>query len=271
MLKWNDEFRQFGGAKLLKLIIGFVSAAAVVALSLTTATAARRTDNEGLPLPTDAELAAFIVGTWKVDRPVDNSRAEIRRSVRTYETYGSNGTFKGVTAEQEGARSEQPLANVSGTWRLEGGVLVQRITASNVSKNIGQVRRGKVESPSRDSFVLREHGNPRVRRRINRLPEIASDARDVPKIYSVEEAAQVLRYAVKPEYSDEARRLRVSGSGLFELRFEYETGRLKGIHIVVSTGSRVLDHDAIAGLKEWKAKPRSVRSMRIGITFRQYF
>ena len=251
----------------MKLIIDFVGAAAVVALSLTTATAARRLDTEGVPLPTDAELATSIVGTWKVDRPVDNSRAEIRRAVYIYETYRSDGTFKGLTAGQEGARSEQPLMNVSGTWRLEGGVLVRRITASNFSKAIGQVVRGKIESASRDSFVLREQGNPRVRRRINRPPEIASAASNVPKIYSVEEAAQVLRYAVKPEYSDEARRLRISGSGLFELRFEYETGRLKGIHIVVSTGSRVLDHDAIAGLKEWKAKPRSVRTLRIGITF----
>jgi TonB family protein len=54
---------------------------------------------------------------------------------------------------------------------------------------------------------------------------------------------------------------------MFELRFDYDTGRLKAIDIVQSTGSRLLDHDAIAGLKEWKAKPHTVRVMRIPITF----
>lgn len=255
----------------MKLTINCLAAAAILALSLTTAAAARRLNDEGVPLPTDAELTASIVGTWEVDRPIDNSRAEIRRAIHSYEIYRSDGTYQDLTAEREGTRPEQPLSKVSGTWRLEGGVLARTITAANVSKAIGHVVRGKVESPTRDSFVLRERGNARVRRRIPRLPEIAAAPSDVPKIYSVEEAAQVLRYAVKPEYSHEARRLGVSGTGLFELRFDYETGNLKGIQIVVSTGNRVLDHDAIAGFKEWRAKPRSVRTMRIGITFRHYF
>jgi hypothetical protein len=245
--------------------------AGLVALSLTTATAARRLDSEGLPLPTDAELTKVIVGTWKVDRKVDNSRAEIRRAVHEYETYRSDGTFNALSGEQEGTRSEQPLWTASGTWRFEDGVLIRRFTASNVSATIGHVARGKVESPSRDSFVLRELGNPGVRRRIAGPPVIAAEAREVPKIYSVEEAAKVLSHAVKPEYSREAQRQGASGVGMFDLRFDYETGRLKGINIVVSTGSPVLDHDAIAGLKEWKAKPRSVRVMRIQVGFRRYF
>ena len=87
------------------------------------------------------------------------------------------------------------------------------------------------------------------------------------KIFSVQEAAQVLRYAVKPQYSREAQRTRATGTGLFELRFDYESGRLKAIDIVQSTGSRLLDHDAINGLKEWKAKPHSIRVMRIPVTF----
>src|SRR3954463_6172274 len=52
--------------KLLHAAIPCGILAAFVALSLTTATAARRLDSEGLPLPTDAELTQVIVGTWKV-------------------------------------------------------------------------------------------------------------------------------------------------------------------------------------------------------------
>jgi TonB family protein len=60
---------------------------------------------------------------------------------------------------------------------------------------------------------------------------------------------------------------RATGTGPFELRFDYDSGRLKAIDIVQSTASRLLDHDAIDGLKEWKAKPHTIRVMRIPIMF----
>jgi TonB family protein len=47
----------------------------------------------------------------------------------------------------------------------------------------------------------------------------------------------------------------LSGSGAFQLTFDYDTGRLREIHIVRSTGKRVLDDAAISALKLWRAEP----------------
>jgi TonB family protein len=213
-------------------------------------------------LPSDAELKKWIVGSWRVDYPSPQSRSRYG-----YETYRENGTYTHFGEVQEGSARAKLLFDMSGTWSVENGYLVKRITAANLSTIIGRVFRDKIESANRDWFIVRERSGSRTRRRAQLPAELVSGVAEVPKVFTVEEAAQVLRYAVKPEYSREALRTRASGTGIFELRFDYETGRLKAIDIVQSTGSRVLDHDAIAGLKEWKAKPHTVRVMRIPITF----
>ena len=71
----------------------------------------------------------------------------------------------------------------------------------------------------------------------------------------------------RPEYPYEARRKRIRGSGVFLLRFDYETGHVRQIHIVHSTGSPILDEAAVTVLKQWIAKPRSIHLMDVPITF----
>jgi TonB family protein len=90
-----------------------------------------------------------------------------------------------------------------------------------------------------------------------------------PEPMTVEEAQakQLLLFAARPSYPYEARKQRLSGSGVFDLRFDYETGHLREIHVVESTGQNVLDGHAIGALKLWKAKPRSIHTLRIPITF----
>jgi TonB family protein len=235
-----------------------------VAFAITSSfiTAAGATGAGSPALPPDAELTKWIVGNWRIDLPAPNSVAHY-----LYETYAGNGTFKQFEAVKEGSAAERLLTKTTGAWHVEGGFLVTKVIASTVSGFTGHLARERIESPNRESFVLLETGGPHTRRRAQLPADLASRAREVPKLFSIEDAAQVLRYAVKPQYSLEARRTRVSGTGIFELRFDYESGRLTAIDIVLSTGNRVLDHDAINGLKEWKAKPRSIRVMRIAIMF----
>src|SRR5690349_6224587 len=57
-----------------------------------------------------------------------------------------------------------------------------------------------------------------------------------------------------------------SGGGVFDLRFDYETGHLREVHVLESTGSRKLDAHTIGALKLWKAKPRSIHTLRVPIT-----
>ncbi|MGH8099648.1 MAG: hypothetical protein ACREIW_00020 [Chthoniobacterales bacterium] len=236
--------------------------AVAIVISSSFITAPRATGADRFALPPDAELTKWIVGNWRVDLPTAKFTARY-----AYETYAGDGTFRHFGAVREGSAPERLVIKASGAWNVEGGFLVTKVTASNVSSMTGHVYRERIESANPESFVVLERGGPRTRRRAQLPTDLLSGTREVPKIFTVQEAAQVLRYAVKPEYSHEALRTRVTGTGLFELHFDYETGRLKAIDIVQSTGSRVLDHDAINGLKEWKAKPHFIRVMRILITF----
>jgi TonB family protein len=92
---------------------------------------------------------------------------------------------------------------------------------------------------------------------------------DEPPVMTVEEAdkKQLLLFAARPSYPYEARRAHVTGTGIFELRFDYNTGHLREIHVVKSTGADSLDGHAIGALKLWKAKPRSIHILRVPIGF----
>jgi TonB family protein len=90
-----------------------------------------------------------------------------------------------------------------------------------------------------------------------------------PEAMSVEEAAQkhLLLAAPFPDYPYEARVRHKTGSGLYELKFDYDTGQLREVHIVKSIGDNMLDGRAIGAFKLWKAKPRSIHVLRVPITF----
>ncbi len=90
-----------------------------------------------------------------------------------------------------------------------------------------------------------------------------------PEPMTVEDAMRkdLLLVAVRPDYPYEARRQRLTGSGIFELKFDYESGHLREVHVVQSTGQRMLDGHAIGALKLWKAKPHSIHTLRMPITF----
>ena len=96
-----------------------------------------------------------------------------------------------------------------------------------------------------------------------------SFAETTPEVMTGLEAAQrgLLRKAVRPEYSWEARTQRKEGTGVFDLRFDYETGHLREIHIVRALPDPLLQRTAIDALKQWQAKPRSIHVVRIPVTF----
>jgi TonB family protein len=77
----------------------------------------------------------------------------------------------------------------------------------------------------------------------------------------------LLMRAVTPDYPIEARRNSWTGRGIFELRFDYESGRVDSVRIVHSTGHAILDAHAIAALKLWQVKPHSMHGLRLPITF----
>jgi TonB family protein len=90
-----------------------------------------------------------------------------------------------------------------------------------------------------------------------------------PEVMTEEDALQkqLLLVAIRPDYPYEALSRRRSGNGVFDLKFDYESGHLREVHVVQSTGVRVLDAHAIGALKQWKAKPRSIHTLRVPVIF----
>jgi TonB family protein len=77
----------------------------------------------------------------------------------------------------------------------------------------------------------------------------------------------LLLTAPMPDYPFEMRRHRVEGSGIFELKFDYDTGHLRAVHVVKSTGAPMLDGYAVGALKLWKAKPHAVHTVLVPVAF----
>jgi TonB family protein len=90
-----------------------------------------------------------------------------------------------------------------------------------------------------------------------------------PETMTVEEAVEkhLLLTAIRPQYPYEALARHRTGSGVFELTFDYESGRLREVHVVKSFNDRALEGYAIGTLKLWRAKPRSIHTLLVPVTF----
>jgi outer membrane biosynthesis protein TonB len=95
-------------------------------------------------------------------------------------------------------------------------------------------------------------------------------ADSTPEVMSLHEAVKnhLLLRNVAPVYYYEARRRNIQGSGVFDLRFDYETGHLREVHIVNALPDPLLQKAAIDAYAQWQAKPRSIHVLRIPVTFR---
>jgi outer membrane biosynthesis protein TonB len=80
----------------------------------------------------------------------------------------------------------------------------------------------------------------------------------------------LLMKAARPDYYIQARERHLVGSGVFDVKFDFESGHLREIHIVKPFAEPMLQVSAISALKQWQANPRSIHTLRIQITFRNY-
>jgi TonB family protein len=71
----------------------------------------------------------------------------------------------------------------------------------------------------------------------------------------------------RPDYPIEARRARITGSGMYEMRIDPKTGRVKGVLVVQSTGSQILDWAVIRAFGRWRFKPGVVAAARSPVIF----
>ena len=73
--------------------------------------------------------------------------------------------------------------------------------------------------------------------------------------------------APRPEYPYEARRERLTGSGVATLTIDRASGTVINVTMARSTGSAVLDNATISGLRRWRFKPGTISPVQTPITY----
>lgn len=84
---------------------------------------------------------------------------------------------------------------------------------------------------------------------------------------SMSSAKAVAVSAPRPEYPYEARRAKLTGSGVCVMTVDTGSGAVTSAVMAQSTGSPVLDNAATSAFKRWRFKPGTVARVRTPITF----
>jgi TonB family protein len=73
--------------------------------------------------------------------------------------------------------------------------------------------------------------------------------------------------APRPEYPYEARRQRMTGTGVAVLTIDPRSGNVLDVRMSRSTGGAVLDNATVSGLRRWRFQPGGAASIYVPITF----
>jgi TonB family protein len=124
------------------------------------------------------------------------------------------------------------------------------------------------EAVTDKSFVDENPTPPPLRRHDNRpATPLTKAGTGTPRSLTLPSTKVVALSAPRPEYPYEARRQRITGSGLAVLTIDSVSGNVTGAMMEQSTGSSVLDNTAMTGFRKWRFKPGTVSRVRLPITF----
>jgi len=84
---------------------------------------------------------------------------------------------------------------------------------------------------------------------------------------SVSSAKALAISAPRPHYPYEARRDRITGTGIILVKVDRASGVVTSATVSQSTGSRLLDDAATSAFRRWRFKPGTVSDVRIPVTF----
>ncbi len=77
----------------------------------------------------------------------------------------------------------------------------------------------------------------------------------------------MVMYAPRPVYPYEARRQRMTGSGIALLTIDPEAGSVISVRMTQSCGSVILDNATLDAFRRWRFKPRSALRVEVPITY----
>jgi protein TonB len=77
----------------------------------------------------------------------------------------------------------------------------------------------------------------------------------------------MVAYAPPPVYPYEARRQRVTGSGVALLTVDQTSGTVTDVLMTQSCGNTILDNSTLDALRRWRFRPWSVTKVQVPITY----
>jgi protein TonB len=118
--------------------------------------------------------------------------------------------------------------------------------------------------PDQDSFPEENHKRSPVRAyRKARPPSLVRGSTTT----SLRSVKAMMAYAPRPVYPYEARRQRVTGSGVALLTIDQTSGTVTNVLMTQSCGNAILDNSTLDALRRWRFKPGSVTRVQVPITY----
>jgi protein TonB len=120
-----------------------------------------------------------------------------------------------------------------------------------------------------DKLFAEEHPTPPPIPRQDKKPvaPIVKISNTGPGSLSLSSAKIVALSAPRLEYPYEARRQRITGSGIVAITVDPATGIVTEVSMWQSTGSPYLDNAAITGFRRWRFKPGTAFRIKTPITY----
>jgi len=151
--------------------------------------------------------------------------------------------------------TQEKHAEPSPAVEAKTNITSARITKSAPSEEQSESEVAPVEKKPR----------PKKRRLAPVQPEVVSIAAPVPMSLSVAQSMAIS--APLPEYTYEAKRRHLTGSGTCVVTVDTPTGTVTEAKMFQSTGSPILDKLTIQTFKSWRFKPGTVSQVRVPISY----
>jgi TonB family protein len=117
--------------------------------------------------------------------------------------------------------------------------------------------------PDQDRFQEENLTPPPIRaHRKARLPSLIGGI-----TASLRSVKAKVTYAPRPVYPYEARRQRVTGSGVALLTVDQTSGTVTDVRMAQSCGNVILDNSTLDALRRWRFKPGGVTQVEVPITY----
>jgi protein TonB len=118
-------------------------------------------------------------------------------------------------------------------------------------------------SPDEETFPEENRTPTQIRpHKKIRVPSVVSGTRT-----AFGSVKTLVMYAPRPVYPYEARRQRITGSGIALLTVDPTGGSVTGVRMVQSCGNFILDNATLDTLRRWRFKPGSTLSVEVPITY----